>query len=172
MERLIPIGYDSLCEHPYRTLAQFVNRLGNLGCPIDLDPRVLAVSHATNAPRPTIGLVESSGNTMLSAIRSFDKKAWLRDKVSVEHIVEKVHNRLLDRFPNDYCGPSDFTPCVADPRDLSLEERPNTEGLLDSQVSTILRELEVGTAVSDLCRRYAVTQETIYEWKNSRNHKQ
>ena len=36
----------------------------------------------------------------------------------------------------------------------------------DSQIISILKQNESGTAVSDLCREYGMSQATFYKWRS------
>jgi len=36
----------------------------------------------------------------------------------------------------------------------------------EEQIIRILREVERGTAVAEICRKYAVSEQTVYRWRS------
>jgi len=116
-ERTIAISYDAVCHDPGSTISEFRAELTQLALgEVSLDLSVLATSHATHTPRPTIGQKGPNGETLLRSMPSFDAKAWN----SVEQAVADTYVHVIDNalellFGSRYAAP---TSEMADQRNL------------------------------------------------------
>jgi hypothetical protein len=116
-ERTIPFGYDAFCAAPEQGLRRLMARLEQFGVELpDVDPGVLAVSHAPaaeNQVRATVGSKLGPG-TVLRPIASYDPDEWTPEiAAAVEPQVAEMHGELLRRFPEDYtAAPTALRPGV------------------------------------------------------------
>jgi hypothetical protein len=106
-DRTIPFSYDAFCAAPDKALDRLLRRLEQFGVHLpDVDPGVLAVSHANPAEegRATVGSKLGPG-TVLRPIASYDPDEWTAEiAAAVEPKVGEMHSELLRRFPEDYAG--------------------------------------------------------------------
>ena len=50
-------------------------------------------------------------------------------------------------------------------RDSGNKKMPGKRKFSDAQISVVLKEIDNGTKVEDLCRKLGVIEATIYNWK-------
>jgi Sulfotransferase family len=104
IDRTVVISYDALASEPETTLSSLHAGLGRLGYDCSsLDPRHLAISHASpEGPRPRLGTMEE-GRVVLNPIPSYDREHWSGDiHKTVWPVVRDVHRHLQQRFPAVY----------------------------------------------------------------------
>jgi|GEM_PF-3562435 len=102
-ERVIPFSYDALCHAPARAVEYLRSALAAKGVPAgELDLRVLARSHATVEPRPT--LATGGPASRLRSIEPYSRESWTgEDEGRVGTLTARVAAMLNQRYPG-ICG--------------------------------------------------------------------
>ncbi len=106
-ERTVVFDYDALGDDPAATLRRLRDDVAAFGLDTsNVDPGVLAISHATSpGRRPTVGVIEH-GDVRLGAFPTVDLGAWSGDiHAVVWPAVREVHADLLARYPGAYLLP-------------------------------------------------------------------